>query len=111
MLTAIAPLRRESDLRPSVDQVGIVSLTACGLYSLLPKTLRYVLVVDAGMRIVAALAVFALFRRGGKLRLYGVALFLLLLTFDEVLYASLWGNDQIYDALTFSMSRQLRMIP
>jgi hypothetical protein len=114
MVTAAASagwLRRQPDLKPIVDQVLVATLVSLLFLSALPKTLRYVLIVDSGLRILCALAVWALYREGGRRRILGIVVFITLIAHDEVLHALLFARDQVYDPVQWSVAKQLRMIP
>ncbi len=104
-------LRRQPDLKPIVDQVLVATLVSLLFLSALPKTLRYVLVVDAGLRIICGLTVWALYREGGRRRVLGIIVFITLIAHDEVLHALLFARDQVYDPVQWSVAKQLRMIP
>ena len=123
-IACIGPLRRRPDSRALVDEVLAPTLVVLGLFSLLSKTLRYVMVVDTGMRILAALAVWAIWRgpldeQGNEVgagdrrwrRLLAIALFIALVAHDLAIYRPLWGKDQIYDPVTWGLTKYLRMIP
>lgn len=130
-LCAIAPLRRRPDLRELLDHVLVPTLVVLGLFSLLSKTLRYVMVVDTGMRIIAAMAVWALATRAPAApgeeaapapttpplagstrgRLLAAALLVALVAHDVAIYRPLWGKDQIYDPVTWGLTKYLKMIP
>lgn len=111
-IASIAPLRRRPELRATVDQLLLPSLVVLGLFSLLTKTLRYVLVVDIGMRALTALAVWALYTTPPRRnRLLAGALVIALFAHDFAIYRPLWGKDQIYDPVTWGLTKYLRMIP
>jgi 4-amino-4-deoxy-L-arabinose transferase-like glycosyltransferase len=110
-LVALAPLRRGPE-RDLVDQVLWPTVTVLGLFSLLTKTLRYVLVVDAGLRILAAMAVVAIYRQAPRRgRWLAAALLVALVAHDLAIYRPLWGKDQIYDPVTWGLTKYLKMIP
>jgi hypothetical protein len=104
-------LRQKPDLKPITDQVLVATVVSLIFLSILPKTLRYVMVVDSGLRIICALTVWALYREGGRRRILGVVVFLALIAHDEALHALLFARDQVYDPVQWSIARQLRMIP
>ena len=110
-LVALSPLRRGPE-RDLVDQVLWPTVTVLALFSVLTKTLRYVLVVDAGMRILVALAVWTVYRRPSRWgRWLAVALLVALVAHDLLIYRPLWGKDQIYDPVTWGLTKYLKMIP
>lgn len=111
-VTAIAgsgTLYRRTALRPLCATVfmtsGIIFLGMC----LLPKSLRYLMPVEAGLRALCAGTIYVLWT--SMRRSLALLLLAILLAHDLAIYQSLWGRDQIYDPLTFNMARQLGMIP
>jgi hypothetical protein len=111
-LCALPVLWKRPEWRAAVEPVGIASLVMLILYSLLPKTLRYVMIVEVGIRAIAACAVWCAWsspRRRNKI--LAVVLLLALLGHDLVIHARLWGEDQIYDPVTWGMAKYLQMIP
>ena len=90
-------------------------LVACGvvlaLFAGLDKTLRYLMPVDVGMRVIAAAAVWQLFSLGGRRRWVAVGLLAALIGCDQWVFSQLWSSDQMYDAVTWSLVKGLHMIP
>jgi len=111
---AVVPLWRREELRPLIEHVLTASLVTLFFFCFLPIELRYIMPVDAGLRLVAAAAVWALWTRRDKLPggpLAAGVLLAVLFGHDLLIYRQLWGKDQIYDPVTWNLARQLRMIP
>lgn len=106
-LVATAPLLGR--MRALLVPVGIVTLILLVTNSFLTKSLRYIMPVEVGLRVLCAAAVWTVFKSGHKR--WAIALLLALLAADEALHFVLWQGEQVYDPVTFSIARQLRMIP
>jgi hypothetical protein len=107
-VAAIGPLWSRADWRAWFRPVLIATIIVLVTQSFFPKTLRYMLTVDAGFRVVCAAAVWALWQRS---RRAGIALLVTLLIFDIAIHAPLFLFDQMYDPTVWDMARHLRMIP
>lgn len=117
MVTALgaAPLllaQRRRDLAALLPMVALVTLLLLGTNSALTKTLRYVMAVEVGMRIFCGAAVYALWQDGRRWpRRAALALLVTLVVVDQALFQALFARDQVYDPVTWSIARQLGMIP
>jgi hypothetical protein len=112
VIASVGALLRTRELHPLLIQVGTVTLIVLALFCPLAKTLRYVLVVDVGLRALSVGAVWILYahvRRRG--RLLAAALVICLFAHDEFVFQRLWANDNVYDAVTWEIARGLGMIP
>ncbi len=100
---------RATPYSDAMIQVALVTVVSWLLFSCFTFTLRYVMFVDVGLRVVAACAVWRLWADSRK----WVALVTLglLVGHDLALHAAFYGRDQIYDPSIWAMTRQLRMIP
>lgn len=108
-LMAIIPLWTSTH-RPVVRIVGTSTLAMLSLFSLLTKSLRYVLMVDVGMRVLVA-AGLVLLASDPKRRRQAVLAFLVVLGHDIGLYLALYHRQQSYDPTTYSIARTLGFIP
>jgi NhaP-type Na+/H+ or K+/H+ antiporter len=89
-----------------------VTLLLLATNSTLTKTLRYVMAVEVGMRALAAAAAYALWQDGRPWpRRAALALAVTLVAVDQALFQALFARDQVYDPVTWSLARQLGMIP
>jgi hypothetical protein len=111
-LVGLGALWRDRDVGKLAATVALTSVVYLAWICGLTKAIRYAMPVDAALRGVVAAVLVHLFRRRTALAMAGAAaLALALFGHDLVLYHQLWGNDEIYDPLTFNMARQLGMIP
>ena len=111
-LVAIPVLLRSEPERDGTSQILYVAIPVMVLNSLLSKSIRYVMPVDVCLRVLCAAAVWFVWRmEGGKRRLWAVALLAVLVGHDMVLHHLLWGDDQVYDPVTWMIARALQMIP
>lgn len=112
-IAALRPLWHHPQLSRLARPTVTASLVMLVVFFFLPKSMRYVMVVDAGLRVLCAGAVWAVLTSlpRAKGQLVGSVLLVLFLAHDAVIHRMLWGNDQIYDPVTWSLARGLYMIP
>ncbi len=111
-VAAIGPLLRTPSLRPATIEVLVVTVVLLALNAPLPKSLRYVMAAEAGLRALAALAVYAVWRSSLRWRrALAVALAATLFGHDLAIYGGVFWRDKTYDPTTWAMARALGMIP
>ncbi|MFO0574805.1 MAG: hypothetical protein U1A78_12505 [Polyangia bacterium] len=112
MAAPLLLVQRRAGLRELVPAVVLVTLLLLATNSALTKTLRYVMAVEVGMRVLAAAAVYALWQDGRPWpRRAALALGITLVAVDQALFQALFARDQVYDPVTWSIARQLGLIP
>lgn len=112
MAAPLLLVQRRAGLRELVPAVVLVTLLLLATNSALTKTLRYVMAVEVGMRALAAAAVYALWQDGRAWpRRAALALGISLVAVDQALFQALFARDQVYDPVTWSIARQLGLIP
>ena len=112
MAAPLLLVQRRAGLRELVPAAVLVTLLLLVTNSALTKTLRYVMAVEVGMRILAAAAVYALWQDGRPWhRRAALALGITLVAVDQALFRALFARDQVYDPVTWSIARQLGLIP
>lgn len=106
-LLALVSLWRDAEFAPLMRRILPVLLIAFLGYSCFAKTLRYVIVIDCLLRLLAACAVILLWR---KRPLVAGLLLLVMLGHDLYCYEKLWAHAQVYDPVTNELARALKMI-
>jgi len=99
---------RDPATRAAVVPILILFGVELAVYAVFPKTLRYTLPCEIGLRMLGAVVVWRAFRVH---RVAGVLLGVALVAVDEGLFLALFGFDQVYDPTVWAIARQLRMIP
>jgi hypothetical protein len=111
-LVSLVPLLGSHAFGAGASQLLWAAVPTLALNSMLSKSIRYAMPVDVCLRALCAGAVWLLFSSGERWRRAAAAVLLVtLLAHDMVLHALLWGQDQVYDPVTWMIARALHMIP
>lgn len=115
VVLAVAGLTRmlgQERWRALTAPLGLVLGVLFSTNAFLPKTLRYVLAVDVLLRVLVAALLYDVYVEGGRrARRVAIGLGIAVVLVDEALWYKLWAFDQVYDPVTWSLARQLQMIP